>query len=54
MGGEKTPEKRTWYCNEQADISHVLNGFETNFSRIPTSQSVISPLAEPAVEKREG
>lgn len=41
------PRNLTWNGKEQDWSSHILNGFVTNFSRIPTSQSVISPLLEP-------
>ena len=41
---------RTWNCDEQADISRILNGFETSLSLSPISQSVISPLVEPTAE----
>lgn len=37
----------TWNCKEQEDESQTLNGFDTNFSREATSQSVISALDEP-------
>ena len=32
---------------------HILKGFVTNFSCIPASQSVISPLPVPTVQKRD-
>jgi hypothetical protein len=31
-------------------MSHILNGFETNLSRNPSSQSEISPLLEPTAQ----
>lgn len=42
----------TWNVELQACISQILNGFDTNFSRIPTSQSIISPLLQPTVKER--
>lgn len=41
---------KTWKGNEQAAISQILNGFETNLSRIASSHSVISPLLEPTAQ----
>lgn len=45
-----TNEIQTWNGNEHADMSHILNGFDTNLSRIPSSQSEISPLFEPTAQ----
>lgn len=40
----------TWNVRVHAWTSHILNAFATNFSRVATSQSVISPLVDPTVQ----